>query len=194
MRRRIPHGVTASAIRAASTGASSLPARIAPAPPRRAARRLRRIEACVNSIAVRGRSPHSPPSPPPVRSADGAQDEHLGRAELALRRRDRHVRARSRKADQRPLQDPELLFRRARRRARVDRSAAARHARPHDDIDGTGAELRARHRDPRHSVPVPRLRACARRARRADRPGNAAEVRTERHSRRSRGARTAFAT
>ena len=39
---------------------------------------------------------------------------------------------------------------------------------------GPGAELRARGRDPRHPVPVPRLRARARGARRPDRPGHAA--------------------
>ena len=117
------------------------------------------------------------------RRADDAQDEHLGRAEFALRRGDRHVRARGREAHRRPLQDPELLCRRARRRARVDRRRAARHARPHADVDGPGPELRAGRRDPRHPVPVPRLRAGARRARRADRPGHAAEVPAQGHRR-----------
>ena len=122
------------------------------------------------------------------------EDEHLGRPELALRRRDRHLRARGREAHQRPLQGPELLLRRARRRARVDRGGAARHARPHDDVDRPGAELRARGRDPRHPVPVPRLRARARRARRPDRPGHAAASSRPRASSRWPGARTASAT
>ena len=119
----------------------------------------------------------------PGRRADNAEDQHLGRAELALRRRDRHVRARGREAHQRPLQDPDVLRRRARRRARIDRRRPARHARPHADVDGPAAEFRAGSRDPRHSVPVPRLRACARRARRPDRPGDAAEVSAEGHRR-----------
>ena len=69
------------------------------------------------------------------RRADDAEDEHLGQPELALRRGDRHLRARGRKAHQRPLQGPEFLFGRAGRRARVDRGGAARHARPDDDLD-----------------------------------------------------------
>ena len=117
------------------------------------------------------------------RRADDAQDEHLGRAELALRRRGRHVRARGREAHQRPLQGPELLCGRAGRRARIGRGRPARHARPHAHVDRADPEFRAGSRDPRHPVPVPRLRAGARRARRPDRPGDAAEVPAEGHRR-----------
>ncbi len=76
-----------------------------------------------------------------------------------------------------------VLRRRARRRARVGRGRPARHARPHADVDRPAAEFRARGRDPRHPVPVPRLRARPRRARRPDRPGDAAEVPAEGHRR-----------
>ena len=64
-------------------------------------------------------------------------------------------------AHQRPLQGPDLLLGFARRRARVGRGGAARHARPDVHVDRPGAELRARRRDPRHPVPVPRLRPRA---------------------------------
>ncbi len=83
------------------------------------------------------------------------------------------VRPRSGEANERPLQGPEFLLGRAGRRARVHRGRAARHARPHDDVDRPGAELRAGDRDPRHPVPVPRLRPRAQHARRPDRAGHA---------------------
>ena len=128
------------------------------------------------------------------RRADHAEDEHLHQPELALRRRGRRVRARGRGAHRRPLQGAELLFRRARRRARVDRGAAGRHARPHDDLHRSGAEFRARGRDPRHPVPDARLRRMRARCSTARSARTCSASSRRRASWRSPGARTASGT
>ena len=128
------------------------------------------------------------------RRPDQHEDQHLDRPELAPGRGDRHLRPRSREAHRRPLQDPDVLRRLARRRARVGRGGAARHAGADVHLDRPGAQLRARGRDPRHPVPVPRLRP------RALRRSTARSARTcwassrPRASSRWPGARTAFAT
>ena len=128
------------------------------------------------------------------RRPDQHEDQHLDRPELAPGRGDRHLRPRGREAHQRPLQGPDVLLRFARRRARVGRGGPARHAGPHVHVDRPGAELRARGRDPRHPVPVPRLQPRALDARRPDRPGPAAASSRPRASSRWPGARTASAT
>ena len=111
--------------------------------------------------------------------ADHDEDQHLDRAELAPGRRDRHLRQGSREAHQRPLQGPDLLQRLARRRARVDRGGAARHAGTGLLVHRPGAQLRARDQDPRRALPVPRQGPCPRGARRPDRPGPADQVRRQ---------------
>ena len=105
-------------------------------------------------------------------SISTAQNSHQGVAH-------RHLRQGSREAHQRPLQGPDLLQRLARRRARVDRGGAARHAGPGLHLHRPGAQLRARGQDPRHALPVPRQGPCARGARRPDRPGPADQVRRQ---------------
>jgi nucleoside-diphosphate-sugar epimerase len=110
---------------------------------------------------------------------DHHEDQHFDGAELAPGRGHRHLCQGSRKAHRRPLQDPDLLQRRAGRRARIDRGGAAGHAGAGLQLHRPGAQLCARDQDPRRALPVPRQGPCPRRARRPHRPGNADQVRRQ---------------
>ena len=109
----------------------------------------------------------------PAARADHDEDQHLDR------RRTRTRAWRSTRSPRKSRSAPTAATRSrtstpARSAASASRSRRCSSARRNwRDLDRPGAQLRARSRDPRHPVPVPRQRARPRRAGRPDRPGHA---------------------